>query len=297
MNDLLTRSSRPFLLFLLLPSLIVLLLVVLYPFLFNVTISLSNMSMRHFTDWSVIGFRQYIKVFTSGEIWGVFGKTLIWTIVNVVFHVTIGVALALLLNRQLKGRAIIRTLLILPWAVPPVITGLVWRGMFNYEYGDFNLIVTKLLGMSPVNWLGDPVMAFSACILTNIWLGFPFMMVIALGGLQSIPQELYEAAEIDGANSWQRFKHITIPMLKPVMLPAITLGVVWTFNNLNIIWLVTNGGEPSDQSHILVSFVYKAAFQFYRYGFAAALSMVIFGLLAAFSWWFLWRTKAAEGVR
>ena len=94
------------------------------------------------------------------------------------------------------------------------------------------------------------------------------MMVIALGGLQSIPSDLYEAAKVDGANRWQ-FKHITVPMLKPVLIPAIVLGTVWTFNNINVMWLVSNGGEPSNQTHILVSYVYKAAFNLYRYGYAA----------------------------
>jgi len=132
--------------------------------------------------------------------------------------------------------------------------------------------------------------------LTNIWLGFPFMMVIALGGLQSIPRELYEASAIDGASPWQRFRHITIPNLRPVMVPAISLGTVWTFNNLNVIWLVTNGGQPSDKSHILVTYVYKAAFTYYRYGYAAAFSVVIFLILLAFVLWFLRQNRATEGA-
>ena len=102
------------------------------------------------------------------------------------------------------------------------------------------------------------------------------MMIIALGGLQGIPLELYEAARIDGANRWQQFRNVTLPLLKPVLAPAVVLGGIWTFNNLNVIWLVSNGGEPADQTHILVSYVYKAVFSFYRYGYGAALSMVIF---------------------
>jgi arabinogalactan oligomer/maltooligosaccharide transport system permease protein len=119
--------------------------------------------------------------------------------------------------------------------------------------------------------------------VTNVWLGFPFMMTVALGGLQSIPHELYEAAKIDGANAWQRFWTVTMPMLRPVMIPAITLGFVWTFNKVDIVWLVSNGGEPADSTHILVSFVYRAAFNLYRYGYAAAFSVVIFLILIGFS--------------
>lgn len=276
------------------PAAVVMFGVVIYPFIYNVVLSFSNMSLRHFKDWHLIGLRQYAEVFKGRVFYAVFFKTVIWTFVNIFFHVSIGVSLALVLNRKLFGRAAIRTLLILPWAIPQVIVALTWRSMFNYEYGSINLFIANFLNMSPVEWLGRPLEAFSACIITNVWLGFPFMMTIALGGLQSIPQELYEAAEIDGASGWHKFWSVTIPLLKPVMIPAITLGIIWTFNNVNIIWLVSNGGEPSDQTHILVSYVYKAAFNLYRYGYAAALSMVIFAILLTFSLVFLKRTRASE---
>jgi arabinogalactan oligomer/maltooligosaccharide transport system permease protein len=122
------------------------------------------------------------------------------------------------------------------------------------------------------------------------------MMIIALGGLQSIPVTLYEAADIDGASRTQKFRNITLPLLKPVMIPAITLGVIWTFNNFNVIWLVSNGGEPSDKTHILVSWVYEAGLNYFRMGYAAAFSMIIFILLLLFSWRFIKLTKATESV-
>jgi arabinogalactan oligomer/maltooligosaccharide transport system permease protein len=271
--------------------------VIVYPFIYNIVISLSNMSLRHFRDWRIIGLRQYVKVFSEEIFYSVFFKTLIWTFVNVSFHVVIGVFLALILNKKsLKFKPIFRTLLILPWAIPQVITALTWRSMFNFEYGAINIFIAKYLNLSPVEWLLRPFEAFTACIITNVWLGFPFMMVVALGGLQSIPQELYEAAEIDGASAWQKFKNITLPFLRPVMAPAITLGIIWTFNNLNIVWLVSNGGEPGDQTHILVSYVYKAAFNLYRYGYASALSVVIFFILLAIGLYFLKKTRAVESV-
>ena len=281
---------------LLAPAVIVIFAVVIYPFVYNIIISLSNMSMTHFRDWKIIGFQQYIKVLTDVNFYWVFLKTVIWTIVNVFFHVVIGVFLAILLNRYLPGKAIFRTLLIIPWAMPQYITALTWRGMFNYEYGAINLILTHWFHLPAVQWLNDPLFAFIACLITNIWLGFPFMMVIAYGGLQSIPREMYEAADVDGATSWQKFWKITLPNLKPVMTPAIILGIVWTFNNLNVIWLVSNGGEPSDKTHILVSYVYKAAFNLYRYGYAAALSMIIFIILLIFGIIFMKKTKATESV-
>jgi arabinogalactan oligomer/maltooligosaccharide transport system permease protein len=289
-------KSATFAYLLVLPAAIVMFGVVVYPFFYNVVLSFSNMSLRHFQDWSLIGLQQYVKVFSEEVFYSVFFKTVVWTLVNVVFHVVIGVLLAVTLNRKLMGKGLIRTLLILPWAIPQVIVALTWRSMFNYEYGAINLAISQYLHMSPVQWLGKPLEAFGACIITNIWLGFPFMMTVALGGLQSIPHELYEAAGIDGASGWQRFWKITVPLLKPVMIPAISLGIIWTFNNVNIVWLVSNGGEPSDQTHILVSYVYKAAFNLYRYGYAAALSMVIFVILLVFSLYFLKRTRAPESV-
>jgi arabinogalactan oligomer/maltooligosaccharide transport system permease protein len=232
----------------------------------------------------------------STEFYGVFLKTIIWTVVNVFFHVTIGVALAMLLNRKLPGKSIFRILLILPWAVPQYITALTWRGMLNTDSGAINSILKHVFSIAPLPWLTDSTLAFASVIMTNIWLGFPFMMLIALGGLQSIPQELYEAAEIDGASAWQQFRNVTIPLLKPVMIPAITLGIVWTFNSINVVWLVSNGGQPADQTHILVSYVYRAAFNLYRYGYAAAFSFVIFLILALFSITFMRRSSATETV-
>jgi arabinogalactan oligomer/maltooligosaccharide transport system permease protein len=292
-----------------LPSTLAIFAVVVYPFCYNILLSLSNMSLEHFQDWQIVGLQNYWEVFTDPALWQIFGKTVVWTAVNVTFHVSLGVLLAAALNGPLLGRSLYRILLIIPWAVPAYITALTWRGMFDYEYGAVNLLLEKaaqwtpvacLLGLlhlaPPVNWLGEPQRAFQACIVANVWLGFPFMMVIALGGMQGIPQELYEAARIDRASRLRQFWHITLPLLKPVLLPAITLGAIWTFNNLNVIWLVSNGGEPQDKTHILVSFVYKAVFNLYRYGYGAALSMVIFVLLLVFSVLFLERSRATESV-
>lgn len=277
------------------PAILVMAAVVLYPFLYNVAISFSNMNLTHFRDWKLTGIDNYVSVVTERSFWYFFFKTILWTGLNLFFHVTIGVFLAIILNKNIKGKTFFRTLLILPWAVPQYITALTWRGMFNSEYGAIPLMMERVLGFS-IPWLTTEWGAFSACLITNIWLGFPFMMIIALGGLQSIPDELYEAADIDGATWLHKLRNITIPLLKPVMVPAITLGVIWTFNNFNVVWLVSNGGEPSDTTHILVSWVYKTGFTYFRLGYAAAFSMIIFGILLIFSWNFIKKTRATEAV-
>ena len=288
---------RLFVLMLVGPTVLVVLAVVAFPFMYNVMISLSNMNIYHIRDWDVIGLQQYLAVLTEEGFWIILLKTLIWTLTNVVFHVGLGVGLAVVLHQKfVRGKPAWRVLLILPWAIPQYITALTWRGMFNYEYGSINLILTKYLNLSAVEWLTSPFEAFVAAILTNIWLGFPFMMVVALGALQSIPAELYEAAEVDGASKWRQFWQVTVPLLRPAMIPAITLGIVWTFNNVNVVWLISNGGEPNEQTHILVSYVYEAAFSMYRFGWAAALSMIIFMILFAFTQVFLNKTRATEAA-
>lgn len=288
--------KQPFAYLLITPAILVMFATVVFPFFYNVLLSMSNMSLTNFQDWSIIGLRNYVEVFTEDIFFWVLLKTIVWTVVNIVFHVGIGIALALALNGPIRGKTLYRVLLIIPWAVPAYITALTWRSMFHYDYGAVNLLLSNWFGIEPLNWLGEPGLAFTACIVANVWLGYPFMMVIALGGLQGIPHELYEAARIDGANRWQQFTNVTLPLLKPVLAPAVTLGAIWTFNNLNVIWLVSNGGEPADQTHILVSYVYKAVFSFYRYGYGAALSMVIFAMLLAVSLFSLHRTRATESV-
>ncbi|MGD9637408.1 MAG: carbohydrate ABC transporter permease, partial [Pirellulales bacterium] len=281
------------------PAVLAIFAVIVFPFFYNLILSLSDMSLTRFRNWRVVGLQNYVEVLTDPTLWapwGVFMKTVVWTVVNVAFHVGLGVLLAVTLNGPVRGKAIYRLLLIIPWAVPAYITALTWRGMFDSEYGAVNLILSRFFHLEPINWLGEPLRAFEACIITNVWLGFPFMMVIALGGMQGIPSELYEAARIDRASRWQQFWHITLPLLKPVLLPAITLGAIWTFNNLNVIWLVSNGGEPQNSTHILVSYVYKAVFNLYRYGYGAALSMVMFVILLVSSLLFLQRTKATESI-
>jgi len=274
------RRNRRLAFWLLAPAGAVMLVVVVWPLLYNFWISLTNWNMYHFRDPSFIGLRHYGRLLREPDFWRIFAKTLAWTGVNLVFHFTLGLGAALLLNQKLPGRPLYRALLILPWAMPQYISALTWRGMFNMEYGAVNILLEKLhLIAQPIGWFSNEWWAFLAPTITNIWLGFPFIMVIALGGLQSIPRDLYEAARIDGAGPVRRFFAITLPMLKPVLMPALILGTIWTFNNLNVIWLVTNQGMPADKTHILVTYVYKAAFTYYRYGYAAAFSVLIFLIL------------------
>jgi arabinogalactan oligomer/maltooligosaccharide transport system permease protein len=224
--------------------------------------------------------------------------TLIWTFFNVVFHLIIGMALALTLNQKtLKFKGIYRAIIILPWAIPQVIIALTWRGEFNFQFGFVNTMLQDI-GLEPVQWLRSPNPALVAVTLVNIWLGIPFYMITLLGGLQSINDDYYEAASMDGANAFEKFRHITVPLIRPVAVPIVTLDVIWTFNNFNVIYLITRG-NPNESTNILVTALYNAAFgsngQF-QLGFAAAFSLVIFAVLLLFSVVWVTQSGALKGI-
>ncbi|HJL32652.1 MAG TPA: sugar ABC transporter permease, partial [Polyangiaceae bacterium LLY-WYZ-15_(1-7)] len=239
------------------------------------------------TDLYYVGTANYADILTArgGELFGhgsfyvVLLVTVLWTVLNLAFHVGIGVALALILNRKnLRFKGPYRVLLILPWAVPNYVTALAWKGMFHRQFGAINGIL-EALGAEPVSWFAQWSTAFAANVTTNVWLGFPFMMVITLGALTSIPKDLYEAAAVDGATPWQRFRHVTWPMLGPALAPAVAMGAVWTFNMFNVVFLVS-AGEPDGTTEILVSEAYRWAFtRGSQYGYAAAYAVLIFGIL------------------
>jgi arabinogalactan oligomer / maltooligosaccharide transport system permease protein len=219
--------------------------------------------------------------------------TVIWTVTNVFVGVTVGFILALALNTEgLRGKWLYRILLILPWAIPNYITALVWRGMFHPQFGVINQFL-QMFGMEPVRWFDGVVSSFMTGLITNGWLSFPFMMVVILGALQSIPRDMYEAAEVEGATRWQQLRSITLPLLRPTLVPAIILSVVWTFNMFNIIFLVS-GGEPGGANEILITKAYKIAFEQYQYAYAAAYSTVIFIILLVYGYFQTRMTRATE---
>jgi arabinogalactan oligomer/maltooligosaccharide transport system permease protein len=288
------------------PAALGLLVLIGYPLLWELNVSFTNMSLRNFKNpgflgleqGMFVGFENYIQVFTEPVLkltgfWQLFAQTILWTFINVFFHVSLGMALALMLNRKMRGKGIYRALIVLPWAIPQIIALLVWRTEYNFEYGAVNQLL-GMVGLGPYPWLSDPFWNFAAMVITNVWLGVPFMMVIILGGLQSISSDFYEAAEIDGASARQAFRNITLPLLRPVLTPAIILGTVWTFNNINVPFFINqNELETSD---ILVTALFRQAFQYNRYGDAAAFAFVIFLLLLAFTVVYIRRTGSLKGA-
>ncbi|HEY0371573.1 MAG TPA: sugar ABC transporter permease [Thermoanaerobaculia bacterium] len=278
--------------FFVLPAMIGMLLLVFFPFLYGIAVSFTSQTIYNVNKPYAevfVGFQNYLEILGDFDLRGpaginfenfywTFFFTVVWTVTNVTIGVTVGLLLALILNvKDLRFKALYRVLLVLPWAMPNYITSLIWKGMFHQQFGVINQVI-QLFGGEPIAWFERPFTSFCAVIATNGWLSFPFMMVVSLGALQSIPGDLYEAARVDGASRWQQFRSITLPSLKPALVPAIILSVVWTFNMFNIIYLVS-AGEPAHSTEILTTQAYKIAFEQYRYGYAAAYSTVIFAIL------------------
>ncbi|MFQ5796479.1 MAG: maltose ABC transporter permease MalF [Candidatus Bipolaricaulia bacterium] len=257
-----------------------------------------------------IGLGNFTQLATNTRYRQPFLRVFIWTIVwalgSVVFSFALGLGLAWLLNDpQIRFRFLYRSLLIIPYAIPVFISALVWRGMFHADVGVINRVLQDLVGLK-IPWLLDPLWAKVTLIFINVWLTYPYMMIITLGALQSIPQELYEAAWVDGASTWQRFSKITMPLLMITVAPLLIGSFAFTFNNFTIIWLVTAGRPavpgaeiPAGATDILISLTYRIAFEGQRgnnWALASALSIIIFIIIATISAINFRYTRALEEV-
>lgn len=292
------------------PAIIGMLLLVFFPFSFGIVLSFTDQTLFNINlpIWDIwVWFDNYIQILGDFNVatnspdgwifnyqnfyWTLF-ITICWTLFNVMIGVSIGMALALALNTEgLKYKSVYRMLLILPWAIPNYITALIWKGMFHPQFGVINQAII-IFGGEPVAWFDGVFTSFLTGVVTNGWLSFPFMMVVILGALQSISSDMYEAAKVEGASRWQQFVYITLPSLKPTLIPAVIISVVWTFNMFNIIYLVSEG-QPAGANEILITEAYKIAFEKYQYGYAAAYSVVVFMILLFYG---VFQTKATRAT-
>ncbi|WP_067818378.1 carbohydrate ABC transporter permease [Actinomadura kijaniata] len=270
------------------PVLLVMGVLIGYPLLRGVYLSLTDATEANVgrtigmntipATYRFVGLDNYVQIFSDSEFWLRLGWTFLWTVASVTLTVGLGLGLAMLLNRRLRFRGLYRVILILPWAAPAFVSTFIWRYVLNNDFGLANGML-RAAGLPTVEWLDDPTMAKVSVILVNVWLGIAFNMVALLGGLQSVPRELYEAARVDGASAWQQFRNITLPMLRPVSRTVILLGTIWSFNQFPVIFLLTRGG-PNGATEILVTAAYRDAFMGLRdYSGSAANGMVILVLL------------------
>lgn len=283
-----------------LPAFLVMAFITFYPIVYQIWMAFTNFELKHLRAQNpeVVGFQNFMRILQSGLPLPnfSFGRILVfnilWTFVNVFFHVALGILIAVALNtKELPGKRIYRSLFVIPWALPSLVSGMVWHNMWHEQFGAVNLLLQELRLPGTIRWLQEttPVInlpqlgivlppAFFAVLITNVWLGWPYMMTVATGALQAIPEEIYEAAIVDGANGWQKFWRITLPMIRPAMVPAIMVGIMMTFNQFNVIYFVTGGG-PIGLTEILVTQGFKLVNQQGWYGIASAFNIIVFIIL------------------
>lgn len=268
------------------PALLSILLVTVVPIIYTVVISFTNYNMYHLEEFSFVGLSNYLEVFT-GSIKKVFFPVLGWTIcfavISTLGSYTVGLLLAILLNNpNMKESKIYRALLIIPWALPSTIAILAWQGLLNEQYGGINNLLHAIGIAYNVPWLTNPLWARIGIIIVNIWLGFPYMMNVCLGGLQSVSPEYYESAKMDGASKFQCFKSITLPMVTKLSIPLVISTFAANFNNFGNIYMITQGGPAridnqfAGYTDILASTTYKMTTWSNRYELSATFSVLVF---------------------
>ncbi len=284
-----------------LPALLIMLFITFYPLLFQLWMSFTDFQLKNLRlmNPGLVGIKNYLDVIFRGlpvtnyDFLRIFVFNLFWTLVNVAAHVLIGIGVALIINQEkMPGKRFYRSLFVIPWALPSLVAGMMWANLWHDKFGGINLLLQELGLKGNIRWLLDPAplvnlpeiglvlpLAFVAVLVANIWLGWPFMMVIATGALQSIPKEVYEAAEMDGVSPWQKIRLITLPLIRPAMVPAVMIGIMMTFNQFNIIYFVTGGG-PVGLTEILVTQGFKLVNPQGWYGVASAFNIIVFIILA-----------------
>jgi multiple sugar transport system permease protein len=275
-----TESGLAF--FFLLPACVFLLLFMFYPIVYVILMSFFKVNkLGDLVSFS--GLANFRFMFDRPEFWQIIVRSCVWTALAVAVKTGIGLVIALLLNVDFRGRKVARGLVIIPWASSVPISAMIWQWTYNNDFGLLNhtLRTLRIFGEPPI-WLAEPRPAFFANLWVDIWCGIPFMALVFLAGLQAIPQELYEAAEVDGATPLAKFRFVTLPLLSNVLTVATLLSILWTFNDFNVIYVLTGGG-PGTSTDILITYIYKYAFQYLRFGPAAAMAVITFVILLTVS--------------
>jgi len=259
-----------------LPALSVIALVAIGPILWAIWESLHLHDLR--MPWlgrRFIGAQNYIEAFSDSRFWDAIGHTVVFAAASVTIELVVGLALAMAIDSMTRGRGVVRTAMLLPWAVPTVVVGLVWRFMFETPGGLVNTVLVRAGVTSPPIWFADPVAAWVPVILADVWKTAPFVAILLLAGLQVIDTSLYEAAQIDGASSWQQFTRITLPLLRPALLVALIFRTVDAFRVFDVIYVMTGGG-PGTATEPIALYTFSALLENLRFGFGSALSVIIF---------------------
>lgn len=259
------------------PSTLIIFGVLLLPILFALYMSLNKLSFQQSTTvYDFVGLKNYVDIFTNDPwFYNSIGLTIVFTVLTVAAEIMLGVAIALVLNKQFKGRGFVRGLMILPWALPTVVNAIMWKWIFNANYGALNaaLFQAGAIGEYQV-WMGDPVSAFICVLVANIWKETPYVVLLTIAALATIPGDLYESANIDGAGGWRAFWKITLPLIKPVILILTITKTIWALQTFDLVYIMTGGG-PMSGTEFITYYIQKVAFKFNKFGNASAMSYML----------------------
>jgi multiple sugar transport system permease protein len=257
------------------PAILLLIVLLFIPLFYTLQLSLQDTDLTQGAPtW--IGLTGYVESWENGELWNVTKNSIVWTVCVAGFQVIIGLFTAIMLNRKFPLRWLVRAIVLLPWVVPGVVAALTWRLIYDSQFGFMNSLIANLgFGYHYTDWLGTPGLAMFSVILAAVWKGFPFAMLMILAALQSVPQEHYEAAKMDGADRIKQFFHVTLPSISAVLKTVILLVSIWTFNYFEIIYVLTGGG-PIRSTHIAPTYIYELSFRNFNFGEASRVATISF---------------------
>ncbi|GII81095.1 transporter integral membrane protein [Sphaerisporangium rufum] len=284
-----TRGTARETLLLMLPALVPVLVFSVGPLLYGIYLAFTDARSGRNAETSFVGLANFGDLLADGDFWSSFRIGMVWAISVTVLQFAASLGLALLLNENLRLRGFARVLALVPWAMPPVVIGLMWRLVYHPDAGVLNdmLLGLGLIG-DGVDWLNDFSVALPAVIVVGVWTGMPQTTVVLLAGLQSVPRELYEAGHVDGAGTWRRFWNITLPQLRPVVVTITSLDFVWNINQFGLVYVLTQGG-PGGRTRLPMLFAYEEAFRYGFFGYAATLGVAIVIVVLAVLGVYLWR--------
>ncbi len=281
-----SRQDRILPYVLLSPAVLATLVLVFFPMVQAMFTSLFRYVLWKPRDVTFIGLDNYLAILQDPVAWSSLGRTAVWIGLTVPLQLLLGLGTALLLNQQFRWRGLARSLILIPWALPSVVIGLMWSWVYHPQVGLLNDLMLRLgLLNSAMPWLANPDTSLYAIILALVWQGFPFFAIMILAGLQTIPANLYEAADIDGATTWQKFREITLPGLKGVLVTAVMLRLIWVANSIDVIYVMTGGG-PGYATHTLPLYAFKRTYSSMDFGYGTALAvtfaLLLLGLIVAY---------------
>lgn len=259
---------------LLFPCMIIIAAVFVIPICYSLLMSFNSVNISN-QEWSFVGLKNYTNLFSDQYFLQSMGVTAKFTVLSVCFEMIMGTLMAVLLNQKFRGRGFVRGIMIIPWALPTVVNALLWKWVFNANYGAFNALLTQMNIIDEYQaWLAHPESAFYCLLFANIWKETPYVVLLVLAGLQSIPSELYESASVDGCNPIRAFFTITLPMIKHILLILVITKTIWTIQTYDVVAIMTAGG-PASSTQLISYYVQKMSFKFFDFGSGAAMSYII----------------------